>query len=72
MSKINDILNPPKDKNGNVIKKNKNSQRVLKKTVQDTLPYIEAYQNGMIMIEDGKFSITLAIEDISFKTKEDD
>lgn len=69
MSFINDLVNPSKDKN---TKKQKSKQRSIKRTVQDTIPYLEAYENGMFMIEDGRFSLTLLIDDISFKTKSDD
>ena len=66
MSNIMDLIFP-KSKNGTHKK-----QKISKKTVQDTLPYIEAYENGMFMIEDCKFSMTMYIDDISFKTKADD
>lgn len=63
MGNINDLLKPSKKKK---------KAPISKRTVQETLPYIECYEDGMMMIEDGRFSKTLEIEDISFKTKADD
>lgn len=44
----------------------------IKKTVAQTIPFIDAYENGMIQIENSRFSKTLEINDISFKTKSND
>ena len=48
-------------------KKNKKKKTKLPKTVQQTIPYIYAYQNGIFEIEEGVFSKSYALEDINFK-----
>ena len=56
-------------------KKEKTTKKSFKKmprTVQDTLPYIEGYENGMMQVETGRFTKTYEIEDISFRTKSED
>ena len=42
------------------------------KTAQDSVPYIEAYDNGVFQIEPGVFSKTFKFDEISFKTKSDE
>lgn len=64
-----------KDKTKNpIISKNKKKQtkKQIPKTVQQTLPYIEAYENGVMQVEPGVFSKTFEYNDISFKTSSDD
>ena len=39
------------------------------RTAQETLPWIEAYTNGVFQTERGRFTKTFQFEDISFKTK---
>ena len=48
-------------------KKTKKKKTKIPKTVQQTIPYIYAYQNGIFEIEDGVFSKSYALEDINFK-----
>ena len=45
-------------------KKNKKKKTKVPKTVQQTIPYIYAYQNGIFEIEEGVFSKSYALEDI--------
>ena len=53
--------------------KTKNKKKVIPRTVQQTLGYIEAYpQNGVIQIETGVFSKTYSFADISFRNLSDD
>lgn len=42
------------------------------KTAQDSVPYLEAYENGVFQVEPGVFSKTFRFEDISFKTKSEE
>lgn len=42
------------------------------KIAQDSVPYIEAYENGVFQVEPGVFSKTFRFDDISFKTKSDE
>lgn len=42
------------------------------KTAQDSVPYLEAYENGVFQVEPGVFTKTFRFEDISFKTKSDE
>lgn len=55
-------------------KKNKKTtaKKVIPRTAQQTLPYIEAYENGVMQVDPGVFSKTLEFEDISFKTSSDE
>ncbi len=46
-------------------------KRKIPKTTQDTLCFDEAYENGVLRYED-KFSLTMELVDISFKTKSDE
>lgn len=57
-----------KDKNKVVKKGNK----TIPKTVQQTLPYIEAYENGVMQLEPCVFSQLNEYDDISFKTTSDE
>ena len=52
--------------------KKKSTKKRIPKTTQDTLPYIEGYENGTLQVEPGRFSRTLALNDISFKTQSDE
>lgn len=54
------------------MKNKKNAKRVIPKTVQQSIPYVEAYENGTFQIAPGVFSKTYEFEDISFKTQSDD
>ena len=49
-------------------KKTKKKKTKIPKTVQQTIPYIYAYQNGIFEIEDGVFSKSYALEDINCKS----
>lgn len=48
-----------KDKQNNIFK--------IPKTVQDSIPYIGVYKNGVIETEEGVFSKTYKIQDVNFK-----
>lgn len=52
--------------------KTKKIRKKVPKTTQDFLPYIECYENGMMQIETGRFSKTMELSDISFKTQSDE
>lgn len=53
-------------------KKRKKSHYKIPRTVQQTLPYLVGYQNGTIQLETGRFSKTMQIPDISFKTQSEE
>lgn len=42
------------------------------KTVQQSLPYIEVYENGVMQVEPGVFTKMFTFDDISFKTRSDE
>lgn len=42
------------------------------KTAQDSVPYVEAYENGVFQVEPGVFTQTFQFDEISFKTKSDE
>lgn len=44
----------------------------LARTAQDTIPWIEAYTNGVFQTEPGRFTKTYLFDDISFKTKSEE
>ena len=46
--------------------------KAVPKNTQQVIPYLEAYENGVLQIEPGVFSMTYAFDDISFKTKSDE
>lgn len=46
--------------------------KAIPKTSQQTLPYIDAYENGVMQVDTGVFSKTFEFDDISFKTKSDE
>ena len=50
----------------------KKKKQAIPKTVQQTIPYVEAYENGTMQVEPGLFSGTFEYEDISFKTASDE
>lgn len=53
--------------------KRKGGSRPIPKTAQQTLPWLECYEeNGVFQISPGKFSRTFEFEDISFNTRSDD
>lgn len=47
--------------------KKKTTPKNIPRTVQDTLPYIECYENGVMQVEPGVFSMSSEFNDISFK-----
>lgn len=64
-----DILKNPFSK-----KKTKGNNRIRKipKTAQDSVPYIEVYDNGVFQVEPGVFTKSFHFKDISFKTKSEE
>lgn len=50
-------------------KKEKNPQyrKKVSKSVQDTLPYIRAYEDGIFEVKQGRFSKTVAFQDINYQ-----
>ena len=58
-----------KNSNGTAKKKEKVK---IPKTVQDSIPYIECYENGVFQVEPGAFTKSYGFEDISFRTKSDE
>ncbi len=68
--KKNDALNAAMDKAEKKLKKVKPGK--LPKTVQDSLPWINCFENGVFQISEGVFSKTFEFDDISFKTKSDE
>lgn len=56
---------------GKKSKKTKNPL-VIPKTVQDTIPYIAVYKNGIIETEPGIFTKSYKIEDVNFKIATDE
>ena len=61
-----------KETGKNPLKRSNKGKKQIPKTVQQTLPYIEAYENGVMQVETGVFSKTFEFEDISFKTGSDE
>ena len=65
-----------KNKKGKKQKKNsKNPKKnilAIPKTVQDTIPYLYVYSNGIIELDQGIFSKSYKLEDINFKIATDD
>ena len=60
-------------KKTNTGKKGKKSGGInIPKTVQDTIPYLAVYQNGIIEIEPGVFTKSYKLEDVNFKVATDD
>lgn len=60
-------------KKTNTVKKGKKSGGInIPKTVQDTIPYLAVYQNGIIEIEPGVFTKSYKLEDVNFKVATDD
>lgn len=58
---------------GSVKNKGKDKKNIqIPKTVQQTIPYIECYENGVMQVENGVFSQTFSFKDISFKTASDE
>lgn len=54
-------------------KKGKKSNGVaIPKTVQDTIPYLAVYQNGIIETEQGVFTKSYKLEDVNFKVATDE
>lgn len=53
-----------------LIKKKK--PKAIPRTVQQSLPYIEAYDNGVMQVDEGVFSKTFEFEDIAFQTKSEE
>ena len=60
--------------NKNIIKKTnkKSTKKQIPKTAQQTLPYINAYENGVMQVENGIFQETFEFEDIPFRTSSDE
>lgn len=62
--------NPAMDKVEKKMKKYKPGK--MPRTVQDSLPWINCFENGVFQITPGVFSKTYEFKDISFKTKSDE
>lgn len=61
-----------KDNKKNSKKGSKKNTISIPKTVQDTIPYVAVYKNGIIEIEPGVFSKSYEIEDVNFAVATDD
>ncbi len=53
-------------------KKTAKKQTANPRTVQETLPWLECYENGVFQVEPGRFTKTYEFGDISFKTKSEE
>jgi type IV secretory pathway VirB4 component len=53
-------------------KKKKRNLQKIPKSVQDTIPYIGVYKNGIIETTEGYFTKSYLLEDIDFKTASDE
>lgn len=58
--------------NGRLSKKDAQKLKKMKSTVTDTIPYINAYDNGVLQIDTGVFSKTYKFEDIAFTSRSED
>ena len=74
-----EVVNNKKKKNKTKAKSSskKNQQKkkpgfTIPKTVQDTIPYVSVYKNGIIEIEPGIFTKSYKIEDVNFKIATDE
>lgn len=72
-----EVKSTEKRKTKTVKKKNKPTKKkkngiIVPKTVQDTIPYLAVYKNGIIEIEPGIFSKAYHLEDINFKIATDE
>lgn len=72
-----EVKSTEKRKTKTVNKKNKPTKKkkngiIVPKTVQDTIPYLAVYKNGIIEIEPGIFSKAYHLEDINFKIATDE
>lgn len=61
-----------KTKKNPTLLKRAGGTKAIPQTTQQVLPYIEAFDNGVMHVEPGVFSETFEYEDISFRTKSDD
>ena len=68
--KKNDALSSTMEKVDKKIQKVKPGK--LPKTVQESMPWLNCFENGVFQIAPGVFSKTFEFEDISFKTKSDE
>ena len=53
-------------------KKGKKNGIIVPRTVQDTIPYVAVYKNGIIETEPGVFTKTYRLEDVNFKIATDE
>ena len=60
------------NKKSKASKKKKDKSIHLPQTVSESIPYKYIYSNGIIEIENGKFSKSYKIPDVNFKTATDD
>ena len=58
-------------KQKNVTKKRPKKFKI-SRTVQETIPYIGAYKNGIIETEEGYFTKTFRLTDVDLKTSSDE
>ena len=59
-------------KKNNVLKKRRKATTVIPKTVQQSIPFIADYDEGIFEVEPNKFSKMYAIKDINYKTAQQD
>lgn len=69
---VKDTKNTTFDKKKKALLKRYGGTLKMPRTVQQSLPYIEAYENGVMQVEPGVFTKVFAFDDISFKTKSDE
>lgn len=53
-------------------RRNKKNGLIVPKTVQDTIPYLSVYKNGIIETDPGVFTKSYRIEDVNFKIATDE
>ncbi|SFU89445.1 VirB4-like conjugal transfer ATPase, CD1110 family [Butyrivibrio sp. M55] len=59
-------------KKNSVLKKRRHATTIIPKTVQQSIPFIADYDEGLFEVEPNKFSKMYAIKDINYKTAQQD
>lgn len=59
-------------KNAKNVKKEQPKSKQAKNTIADSIPYLRVYKNGMIEVEEGRYSKSYRFPEVNFKTATDD
>lgn len=65
------MFSKKKDMDNGMKKERKKYERAIPQSITDSIPYVAVYENGVIEVEPGLFSVSYGIPPVNFKTAND-